>query len=385
MRTPLMGLRVVEFAGLGPAPFAAMLLAQAGASVIRIDRPGSQQSSGILAGGRPTVPMDLKDEADRSRARELVARADVLLEGFRPGVMERLGLGPDSFLETNPGLIYGRVTGWGQSGPRAQQAGHDINYLALTGALRSIARSGQPPVPPLNLVGDYGGGGLLLAFGVLLALQERTGSGMGQVVDTAMVDGISLLMAGIWNRRNQGDWCAEPGTNDIDSGAPFYDVYRTADDEFMAVGSYEPQFYAGLLQVLELDPAAVGPQWDRSSWPHTKKLIADRFAAGSRDEWTQRFSAVDACVTPVLSLDESLKDPHITIRSTILDGDAGPQPGPTPRLGRTPLDAADVTESTLIDADEALRLWNGPACGGESDLGTKDLAAVGEGGSTGGP
>jgi alpha-methylacyl-CoA racemase len=357
MNQPLNGLKVVEFAGLGPAPFAAMLLAQAGATVIRIDRPGSPPAEGILAGGRPTVSLDLKTEGGRAEAHELIAQADVLLEGFRPGVMERLGLGPDTCLETNPRLIYGRVTGWGQDGPRANEAGHDINYLALTGALRSIARNGQPPVPPLNLVGDYGGGGLLLAFGVLLALQERTNSGSGQVVDAAMVDGISLLMAGIWNRRAQGDWSAEPGTNDIDSGAPFYDAYRTSDNEYMAVGSYEPQFYTRLLHVLELDPVTLGEQWDRSSWPQTKQVIADRFAAGSRHEWAQRFAGVDACVTPVLSMGEAASDPQIMARATIAPGAHGPQPGPAPRLSRTPLDAAATTQSHLIGVVEALQLW----------------------------
>lgn len=357
MNGPLFGLKVIEFVGLGPAPFAAMLLAQAGATVIRIDRPDSPPAAGILAGGRPTVSLDLKTESGRASAQRLIAEADVLLEGFRPGVMERLGLGPDTCLETNPRLIYGRVTGWGQDGPRAYEAGHDINYLALTGALRSIARNGQPPVPPLNLVGDYGGGGLLLGFGVLLALTERAVSGIGQVVDTAMVDGISLLMAGIWNRRGRGDWSAEPGTNDIDSGAPFYDVYRTADNEYMAVGSYEPQFYARLLQVLELDPATMGEQWDRSRWPETKHVIADRFASETRKEWAKRFAGIDACVTPVLSMGEAVNDPHITARATIKAGDSGPQPGPSPQLSRTPLNTASPSMSTLIGVAEALGVW----------------------------
>jgi alpha-methylacyl-CoA racemase len=354
---PLNGLKVVEFAGLGPAPFATMLFVQAGASVIRVDRPGSRPASGILVGGRPTVSLDLKTDSGLDQARALIEECDVLLEGFRPGVMERLGLGPDACMAMNTGLVYARVTGWGQEGPRAQEAGHDINYLALTGALRSIARNGHAPVPPLNLVGDYGAGGMLLAFGVLLALQERSASGVGQVVDAAMVDGVSLLMAGIWNRRAQGDWSEEPGTNDIDSGAPFYDAYRTADGEYIAVGSYEPQFYARMLQGLDLDPGELGDQWDRSRWPHLKQVIADRFATGTRHEWTMRFADLDACVTPVLSMAEAVQDSHITARATLTTGADGPQPGPTPRLSRTPLITASTSESNIVEFTQALNSW----------------------------
>jgi alpha-methylacyl-CoA racemase len=352
---PLSALRVVEFAGLGPAPFAAMLLAHAGAEVLRIDRPGGGADGGALTRGRPVLELDLKDPADRDRALAAVERADVLIEGFRPGVMERLGLGPDVCLAANPGLVYGRMTGWGQDGPRAREAGHDINYLALTGALRSIARRGEAPVPPLNLVGDYGGGGMLLAFGLLVALHERHSSGRGQVVDAAMVDGVSLLMAGVWSRAAQGRWSAEPGTNDIDTGAPFYDVYRTADGEYMAVGSIEPQFYARLLEGLGLDPAALADQWDRERWPEGKAAIARVFATRTRAEWTARFADRDACVTPVLSMAEALDDAHLAPRATLVRAGDGPGPAPAPRLCRTPL-VRDPVESR--SAQDVLARWS---------------------------
>ncbi|MGI6873640.1 CaiB/BaiF CoA transferase family protein [Amycolatopsis sp. 3B14] len=329
---PLNGLRVVEFAGLGPAPFAAMMLADAGAEIVRIDRPGSDRDGGILDRGRRTVHLDLKSDDGLARARELITSADVLIEGFRPGVMERLGLGPRACAELNPRLVYGRMTGWGQDGPLAAKAGHDINYLAVTGALRSIARRGQAPVPPLNLVGDYGGGGMLLAFGLLAALRERDATGRGQVVDAAMVDGVSLLMSGIWQRVADGRWQPEPGTNDIDTGAPFYDVYETADGEYLAVGSMEPQFYERLVRALGLDPARLPDQWDRESWPATKKLFAEIFAGRTRAEWAEVFEPLDACVTPVLSMTEAAADPHLTARSTLrVDGDRV-EPAPAPRI-----------------------------------------------------
>ncbi|MEJ2868187.1 CaiB/BaiF CoA-transferase family protein [Actinomycetospora sp. OC33-EN08] len=357
MPGPLDGIRVVEFGGLGPAPFAAMVLADAGADVVRIDRPAGPVDGGALLRGRPWIGLDLKSDAGLTTARALVDRADVLLEGFRPGVMERLGLGPEPCCAANPGLVYGRMTGWGQDGPRAHQAGHDINYLALTGALRSIARRGEAPVPPLNLVGDYGGGGMLLAVGVLTALlaRGRDGrTGRGQVVDAAMVDGVSLLMTGIWSRAAQGRWQGEPGTNDIDTGAPFYDVYATADGEYMAVGSIEPAFWRALLAGLGIDPAEVGEQWDRARWPETKRRIAAAFGVRTRAEWTERFDGVDACVTPVLSMAEAAVDEHLTARGTLVpDDDGHPGPAPAPRLSGTPLGAGDPA-----DLDSALRRWD---------------------------
>ncbi|MGI8311882.1 CaiB/BaiF CoA transferase family protein [Saccharopolyspora hattusasensis] len=332
---PLKGLRVVEFAGLGPAPFATMMLADSGAEVVRIDRPGAGRSGGILDRGRSAVGLDLKSDSGLAEARALIGRADVLIEGFRPGVMERLGLGPQVCLDLNPRLVYGRMTGWGQTGPLAAKAGHDINYLALTGALRSIARRGQAPVPPLNLVGDYGGGGMLLAFGVLAALRERDASGRGQVVDAAMIDGVSLLMSGIWQRVADGRWRTEPGTNDIDTGAPFYDVYETADGEYVAVGSMEPRFYDRLVRALGLDPAQLPEQWDRASWPATKKLFAGIFAGRTRDEWAEIFAPLDACVTPVLSMAEASADPHLAARATLRTRDGRVEPAPGPRFGPT--------------------------------------------------
>lgn len=333
---PLAGLKVVEFAGLGPGPFAAMLLADAGADVIRVDRPAGPVDGGALTRGRPWLGLDLKSSEGLVAALDLVRRADVLIEGFRPGVMERLDLGPDRCLAENPGLVYGRMTGWGQDGPRAREAGHDINYLALTGALRSIARRGEAPVPPLNLVGDYGGGGMMLAFGVVTALLERRTSGRGQVVDAAMVDGVSLLMTGIWSRAAQGRWSDVPGTNDIDTGAPFYDVYATADGEYMAVGSIEPQFWARLLTGLGLE---LPDQWDRARWPAMKAEIGVAFATRTRAEWTAVFAELDACVTPVLSLAEAPQDEHLAARGTLETHETGPQPAAAPRLGRTPLRA----------------------------------------------
>jgi len=346
---PLAGLKVVEFAGLGPGPFAAMLLADAGADVLRVDRPGAAPAGGALTRGRPSLGLDLKAPAGREAALDLVRRADVLVEGFRPGVMERLGLGPERCLGENPGLVYGRMTGWGQHGPRAHEAGHDINYLAVTGALRSMARRGEAPVPPLNLVGDYGGGGMLLVFGILTALLERQRSGRGQVVDAAMVDGVSLLMTGIWSRFAQGRWPGEPGANDIDTGAPFYDVYRTADGEYMAVGAIEPKFWAQLLDVLEIDPTSLPDQWDRTAWPAVKEVVAAVFARRDRAEWVRRFAGREACVTPVLSLAEAPADAHLAARATLAGSPAAPAPAAAPRLSRTPLRAreADDLAATL--------------------------------------
>ncbi len=352
---PLTGIKVVEFAGLGPGPFAAMLLADAGADTIRVDRPAGPVDGGALTRGRPWLGLDLKSPEGRGTALELIRRADVLIEGFRPGVMERLRLGPQHCHDHNPGLVYGRMTGWGQDGPRAREAGHDINYLALTGALRSIARRGERPIPPLNLVGDYGGGGMMLAFGIVTALLERERSGRGQVVDAAMVDGISLLMTGIWSRAAQGRWSNEPGTNDIDSGAPFYDAYATADGQYMAVGSIEPQFWARLLDGLGLDPETLPAQWDRERWPAMKQAIADAFASRSRAEWTEVFAALDACVTPVLTMAEAPADAHLCSRRTLEPRPDGPQPAAAPRLDRTPLRAAEADP-----LDEALQRWGLP-------------------------
>lgn len=334
---PLHGLRVVEIAALGPAPFAAMMLADAGAEVLRINRPGhSTDEAGILGRGRAaSIALDLKDSGDRAAALAAITEADVLIEGFRPGVTERLGLGPEACLQRNPRLIYARVTGWGRSGPLAASAGHDINYLALTGALHAMAGGGEVPSPPLNLVGDYGGGGMLLLNGILCALYERGRSGRGQVIDAAMIDGANLLMTGIWSRVAAGEWAGRPGTNSIDGGAHFYNVYRTADDEFMAVGSIEAPFYRRLLEGLGLDREELPDQHDRGSWPAMKQRLAGIFATRTRAQWTAVFAGLDACVTPVLSLTEAPADGHMSSREALLRGDRI-EPAPAPRYSRTP-------------------------------------------------
>lgn len=334
---PLSSLRVIEFAGLGAAPFAAMMLADSGADVVRIERPdGTQTRAGILGRNREAIELDLKSATDQAHARELIDHADVVLEGFRPGVMERLGLGPDESLLRNPRLVYARMTGWGQSGPMAKAAGHDINYLALTGVLRSIAREGETPLPPLNLVGDYGGGGMLVLCGILTALLERASSGRGQIVDAAMIDGASLLMAGIWNRVATGLWSTAPGTNSIDGGAPFYNVYRTSDDAFMAVGAIEPHFYVRVLEGLGLPSEYAESQLDRQTWPAVRDNFAQVFRTRTRAEWTAIFDPLDACVTPVLTLAEAAEAPQISARNTLVRIDGHVEPAPAPHYSRTP-------------------------------------------------
>lgn len=344
-RGPLADLTVIEFAGLGAAPFAAMMLADAGASVTRIQRLDTVSDSGILGRNRAEIQLNLKDPADLATARDLVHTADVLIEGFRPGVMERLGLGPTDPSINNPGLIYARMTGWGQTGPLAATAGHDINYLAITGVLKSIARRGEVPLPPLNLVGDYGGGGMLLLCGIVTALLERTRSGRGQIIDAAMIDGASLLMCGIWNRIATGQWSNTPGTNSIDSGAPFYNVYETSDGQYMAVGAIEPHFYRRLLQGLALSPDMALDQQNRSTWNGTKNRLAQVFRTRTRAEWTAIFEPLDACVSPVLSLEEAPYAPQLRERQTLLHLDGHIEPAPAPRYSRTPAQARRYTTS----------------------------------------
>lgn len=341
-RGPLAGIGVVEIAGIGPGPFAAALLAGMGAEVIRVERPGGgvlDFASRMSAGGRARMlTLDLKDAEGRDELLRLVASADVLMEGFRPGAMERLGLGPDECLAANPRLVYARLTGWGQCGPLASTAGHDINYIALTGALGSFVRTGQAPTPPLNLVGDFAGGSLYLIFGVLAALLERERSGRGQVIDVAMIDGVSSLMSSIYELRAMGAWPGEPGSNVLDTGAPFYEVYRTADDRFIAVGCLEPRFYAAFLAGLGLSGADLPAQYDPAGWPELRERFASTIAARTRDEWAEVFAGTDACVTPVLSLDEAPSHPHNLARETFVrDTDTGAwTPATAPRLSRTP-------------------------------------------------
>jgi alpha-methylacyl-CoA racemase len=340
MNGPLRGLRVIEMAGIGPGPFCAMLLADMGADVIRIDRRGTapepahgELRTAVMNRGRRSIALDLKQPAALEVVLALVHSADVLLEGFRPGVMERLGLSPDVCLARNPRLVYGRMTGWGQQGPLAPAAGHDINYIALSGALSALGTP-ETPVPPLNLVGDFGGGAVMLAFGIACALLEARASGQGQVVDAAMVDGAALLMSMFYGMHAGGRW-HERGNNLLDGAAPFYGCYRCADGKWVAVGAIEPQFYALLMQMLEL-PLAEWPQHDRARWPQLKQVMALRFAAKTRDEWCALLEGSDACFAPVLGLDEAPGHAHNRARANFVEVDGVVQPAPAPRFSRTP-------------------------------------------------
>ncbi len=340
MPTVLHGVRVLELGGIGPGPHGAMILSDLGADVVRVERPSGTTEmlapeSDFVLRNRRSVAADLKDPTQRDWVLKLADHADVLLEGYRPGVAERLGVGPDVCLARNPRLVYGRMTGWGNEGPMAQAAGHDINYLALTGALHMIGRPGSPPLAPLNLVGDYGGGSLFLALGVVAALYERERSGRGQVVEAAMIDGISTLMAMYWTLAEHGSWSPERGANMTDGGSPFYDTYVCADGRYMAVGAIEPQFYARLLQGLGLDPGGLPPQTDRSSWPTVKARFADIFASRSRDDWVEVFAELDACVTPVLELAEVSANAQIHARGTVQRHHGVLQPMPAPRFSRS--------------------------------------------------
>jgi alpha-methylacyl-CoA racemase len=338
---PLAGVRVVELAGIGAGPFAAMLLADMGADVIRVDRAAAAGLGAVippwgdvLARGRRSITLDLKSAAGVDLALRLTDRADVLIESFRQGVAERLGVGPDAVRSRNPGLVYGRMTGWGQDGPWAQRAGHDIDYIALAGALHPIGPADAPPPPPLNLVGDFGGGGMLLALGVVCALVERGGSGQGQVVDAAMIDGAAIQTSMLHGWLAMGLWSTRRESNMLDGGAPFYRTYTCADGEFVAVGALEPQFYAELLARLELDPDE-WPQNDLERWPEQAAALAEIFSSRTRDEWSAVFAGSDACVAPVLSLTESADHPHIAARSVFVDHHGVRQPAPAPRFDRT--------------------------------------------------
>ncbi|MGN6242238.1 MAG: CaiB/BaiF CoA transferase family protein [Motilibacteraceae bacterium] len=338
---PLAGVRVVELAGIGPGPFAAMMLADLGAEVLRVDRPtGPGLTFGaphldVLNRGRRNVAVDLKDPRGRDVVLRLVERADVLIEGFRPGVTERLGLGPEDCWARNPRLVYGRMTGWGQDGPLAPTAGHDIGYVALTGALHAVGRAGGPPQVPVNLVGDFGGGAMYLVVGVLAALLEARGSGRGQVVDAAIVDGAAGLTAMLHGLLAAGVWQDRRGVNLLDSGAPFYDVYETADGRWMAVGALEPQFYAALLTGLDLGDD-VPDRNDPRQWPALRERFTARFRERTQAEWTETFERTDACVAPVLSLTEAAAHPHLAARGTFVEHAGVVQPAPAPRFSRTP-------------------------------------------------
>jgi alpha-methylacyl-CoA racemase len=351
---PLAGLKVIELAGIGPGPFAAMLLADMGADVVRVARSGSGEQPGdALARGRTTVGADLKSEEGRDLVRRLAESADVLVEGFRPGVTERLGLGPDELLELNPRLVYGRMTGYGQEGPLSSVAGHDINYISIAGVLGAMKRQGEKPMFPMNLVGDFGGGGMLLAFGVVCAVLEARESGRGQVVDAAMVDGASYLATLIHGLHAGGMWSDEPGTNLLDTGAHFYEVYETSDGGHMAVGAIEPQFYAELLRLLELDPADF-PQFDRARWPEFKERFAELFRTRKRDEWAAIFEPAEACTTPVLGLFEAERHPHNVARNGFVQHDGITVPAPAPRFSVTP---AEPSDGSGAEADAILQRW----------------------------
>jgi alpha-methylacyl-CoA racemase len=339
---PLSGVKVIEIAGIGPGPYAAMLLADMGAEVVRVDRAQAVTGSfdrpnlEILNRGRRSIGVDLKHADGVETVMAMVEQADALIEGFRPGVADRLGIGPDACLARNPKLVYGRMTGWGQDGPYAQAAGHDINYIALAGALAHFGRAGSKPTPPVNVVGDFGGGGMLLAFGVACALVESGRSGQGQVIDAAMVDGAASLMTMMWGFQALGIW-GERGTNVLDTGAPFYDTYETSDGGFIALGSLEPQFYAELVERLGLGgEVELNRQMDQTSWPELRDRLTALFKTKTRDEWCAVLEMTDVCFAPVLPMREAVDHPHIKARGTIVEEFGLPQPAPAPRFSRTP-------------------------------------------------
>ena len=340
---PLTGVRVIEIAGIGPGPFCAMMLADMGADVVRVDRASAVRGGDpdrppldVMARGRRSIGVDLKSPEGLDTVLSLVEGADALLEGFRPGVAERLGIGPDECLARNPALVYGRMTGWGQHGPYASTAGHDINYISLAGVLHAIGRAGEAPVPPLNLVGDFGGGGMYLAFGMVCALLEARTSGQGQVVDAAMVDGAASLMAFMSGMRVSGMWKDERGTNMLDTGAHFYNVYETGDGRHISLGPIEPQFYAEFRELLGLDGSEWDAQHDRARWPELKQKLAEVVAQRTRDEWCELLEGTDTCFAPVLSPSEAPEHPHNRERGTFTEVAGVVQPGPAPRFSRTP-------------------------------------------------
>jgi alpha-methylacyl-CoA racemase len=361
---PLQGIRVLEIAGIGPGPFAAMMLADMGAEVLRIDRaqnvppsfPG-EPSFDLLNRGRRSIGIDLKQEAGVEAVLRLAERADALLEGFRPGVMERLGLGPEVCLARNPRLVYGRMTGWGQEGPIAQAAGHDINYIALAGTLYHLGRQGEKPLPPLNLVGDFGGGGMLLAFGVVCALVERQRSGKGQVVDAAMVDGAAVLMTMMHTFRHAGMFSDERGTNLLDTGAHFYETYETKDGKHVAIGSIEPQFYKELIERTGLAGEALPRQMERAQWPAMKERMAAIFKTKTRDEWCRIMEGSDVCFAPVLSMGEAYQHPHNVARRTFVEIAGKLQPAPAPRFSRTAPEVPSPPPHPGQHTEAALRDW----------------------------
>lgn len=353
---PLQGVRVVEFGGIGPGPFCCMLLSDLGADVVRIDRPGFDQmdSRNILLRGRRRLTLDLHSPEGVKIALDLIRHADILIEGFRPGVMERLGLGPAACDRYNDRLIYGRLTGWGRDGPLSQEPGHDLNYLAITGILDTIGRSGDPPIVPLNYIADYGAGGFLMAYGVLAAIYERSYSGRGQVVDAAMVDGLGLMLGDVLSRATAGDWCFQRGSNIYDGGAPFYDVYGTKDGAYIAVAAIEPKFFRNLLSTLglhDIDPAS---QYDSATWPDVRDRLTEIFSSASASEWEVRFRGVEACVTAVVPVAGVPSNPHALAREMYVEVDGGLQPAPAPRFGRSRL---KIQPSVLCNSGDIISEW----------------------------
>lgn len=367
---PLGRIRVVEFAGIGPAPFCAMMLADMGAQVLRIDRPNAREAASkqdVLNRGRCSITVELKSAEGLAIALRLISQADALIEGFRPGVMERLGLGPDVCLKRNPRLIYGRVTGWGQTGPLRYAAGHDINYIALTGALHCVGPPEKNPMPPLNLIGDFGGGGMLLAFGVVCGILEAHGSGRGQVVDAAIVDGAALQMSMIYGWKAARKWSDRRGGNLLDGGAPFYRVYECSDGKFVAIGALEPQFFGLLLDKLALTGLTTHAQMDELTWPDLRSKFTALFQTRTRDEWCRLLEGTDACFAPVLDLNEAPLHPHNAARQTFIEIEGVVQPAPAPRFSRTkpnrpcpPSFGREATQNALADwgfsSDEILEL-----------------------------
>lgn len=355
---PLRGMKIIELAGIGPGPFCGMMLSDMGAEVVRVNRasgpaPGIHGKSikHILNRGRKTIAVDLKRPEGTETVLRLCEKADALFEGFRPGVTERMGLGPEPCMARNPRLVYGRITGWGQTGPLCKSAGHDINFIALTGALHSIGRKGERPVPPLNLVGDFGGGGMLLAYGIVCGLIEAQRSGKGQVVDAAMVDGTAALMALFFGRLSDERYGSERGTNILDSGAHFYDTYETQDGKYIAIGAIEPQFYAKLIEKTGLDPVRFADQMNRNRWPEYKEEMIRVFKTKTRDEWCTIMEGSDACFAPVLSMREAPEHPLNQARETFITIDGLPQPAPTPRFSRT---APEVCSGIHTDGQDTL-------------------------------
>lgn len=372
---PLDGITILELAGIGPAPFAGMMFADMGARVIRVDRleaadlgiPGRQAKFDVLGRGRQSIRVNLKHPDGVALVVQLAQKSDALIEGFRPGVIERLGLGPEILLKANPKLVIGRMTGFGQSGPMADRAGHDINYIALAGALHAIGRRGDAPVPPLNLVGDFGGGGMMLAFGVVCAILSAQRTGRGQVVDAAMVDGAATLMAMMYGFRSGGTWRDERGVNVLDTGAPWYDAYETSDRKWLAVGAIEGRFYKAFLEGLGIAGEDLPKQHDVKRWPELKTRFASVIKSKVRDEWAEIFAHSDACVAPILALDEVAQHPHMAARGTLVERNGVRQPAPAPRFdgtpaqlpGETPLagaDTADVLASLGLNAQDIARL-----------------------------